>query len=177
MLRKYGVEHALQHPETHLQQQRAAYRFKRHRFGDRVVETQGFERYALLYLLRRGVHPNRVRVSSESVEPITYRYGRKTRRYHPDIELDDNKIIEVKSTWTLYGDYFKLNVSKAKARATIESGLEFRMLLVLIGPARKKYILVLPTEWIDWSRRRLQRFVAEHIASLLIGMNDGTVSR
>ena len=54
---------------------------------------------------------------------IEYKFNNKNHYYYPDIyTIDENKIIEVKSTWTMKTQYDK-NI--AKKNGCLELGFEF----------------------------------------------------
>ena len=77
--------------------------------GDRVVRVQGYEMFVIEELLHK-YRAEEILVSDE-IKPIPYGNG---KMYHPDILIkSENKIIEVKSSYTFRKDYLK-NMEKKK---------------------------------------------------------------
>ena len=71
-------------------------------------------------LFREGYDENNIITECDSIE---YEYNNKIHNYYPDIYIiDENKIIEVKSDWTMKTQYDK-NI--AKKNGCLESGFEF----------------------------------------------------
>lgn len=91
------ITNASQIREVHDKQQK--FRWKDYTFKDgSVVKIQGFEWMALNELEENGRTINEI--SFREMETYTCLTTGKQRRYFPDIRIDD-KIIEVKSKWTI----------------------------------------------------------------------------
>ena len=128
-MERYGVEHALQHKAFFYKAQSSGYRLYDYKLGRKTIQVQGYEPFALDYILSRGV-PARCIVAGRGsdIPSVPYRLDGKRRVYHPDIWLPDrNLIVEVKS----YGTYMKsLRVNLAKRRAAEKAGFRFMFLVM-----------------------------------------------
>ena len=134
---------------------------KKTKLNGKVYKLQGFEKKAVDYLVSKGANVKKLAVRVSDGKPtVHYRDGDKTRLYIPDFYYPPkNRIIEVKSIWTLAGkfkngvDMFRLN--KLKARACRKAGFDFCM-LVLNGDGSR---MVLPANWERMTRHQLYRAV------------------
>lgn len=101
-LEKYGVENPLQNPIILAKNQKAQKRLKPYIFkSGKIVLIQGYENIALDNLVKKFDEDDIV-VSYESHLRFQYQLDEKSRFYFPDILIKSiNKIIEVKSLWTL----------------------------------------------------------------------------
>lgn len=133
-------------------------------FGDRIVQVQGYENAALQYLEQ---HTNiktakLATCKAEGVPNIRYRYANKMRLYYPDFYYSPkNRLVEVKSIFTLLSvDYRK---TKAKAKACMSQGYEFKLLVVEINKKTKEFAFVykLPSNWLQMSRKDLLDFLCD----------------
>jgi hypothetical protein len=99
----YGVEHPLQSKELFHKQQKTTYSHKNFTFpSGRTVAVQGYEHFCIQQLLDEGVEEDDIRTGDATVPSIVYRHNDKNRYYHPDIFIvSQNRLIEVKSTWTI----------------------------------------------------------------------------
>ena len=79
-----------------------------------------------------------------TVPRIIYQFRGKTRAYFPDIMIDDNHIVEAKSTWTLYRSVQQLHIAQAKARECLAQGLKFNLILVIGRTNGKQIAHLLP---------------------------------
>jgi hypothetical protein len=124
--------------------------FQTVQLGTRKVRVQGYEPQALDWMLGKGVNPKEIHVFTEGRIPkISYVFKRKKRTYHPDILYGKN-IVEVKSIWTLLN---WLDVNKEKAKAVIQSGYDYRMIVV------GSQTVCLPTEWLKWNAKRIKDYL------------------
>ncbi len=108
-LQRYGVERPAQSEEFQAQNQHKAY--KRKEFvmpsGD-IRSVQGSEPFALRDLLGAGYVEDHIKTTRQDIPRIQYDCNGKQRYYFPDIFLPhENKLIEVKSTWTYKTDWDK----------------------------------------------------------------------
>ncbi len=108
-LQKYGAERPAQSQEFQAQNQHKAY--KRKEFvmpsGD-IRSVQGSEPFALRDLLGAGYVEDQIKTTRQDIPRIQYDCNGKQRYYFPDIFLPhENKLIEVKSTWTFKTDWDK----------------------------------------------------------------------
>lgn len=120
-LKKYGVEYLAHNPDIHNKQQN--YKFKEYAMpsGD-IRKIQGYENLALDELLNDHLEE----VISTKRFGIKYLFDGKEHYYYPDIVLEYNpkKIIEVKSSHTMYYKTFYLR-NLAKKSACLEQGYLF----------------------------------------------------
>jgi hypothetical protein len=176
MQAKYGVDHALQHPAFHRKQQSTAFSYRIYSVGSRKIRVQGFEDFALEYLLEdRNIHPDRIRASMDGTIPrIPYENGKILHHYFPDFMVDE-VVVEVKSTWTLLGNRNSLRVAKLKARASIALGHKFVMLVVLRGTKGRHHVLKLPKTWLEMKYKQLKLFV-DNRRIIFNVVNDSTIT-
>lgn len=104
------------------------------RINGRTYRLQGFEHHALRYMKERGANLSKLAFDVADGKPtVKYWDGDRTRLYIPDFYYaPKNRIIEVKSLWTLLGrfegnDMFAKN--KRKAKACKKQGFGFCMLV------------------------------------------------
>jgi hypothetical protein len=100
-LKKYGVENPAQNQEVMERTQKNAKRYKEFTMpSGAVVKVQGYEPYALAELLK-AYSEDQIKVERKNVPRIQYEVAGKKRYHFPDIFIPhENKIVEVKSTWT-----------------------------------------------------------------------------
>lgn len=122
--------------------------------GKTFSNVLGYEPHALRYLVQdRLVEARRIKTSK--LPRFRYRDSKgKLRHYVPDMLVDHDKIIEVKSIATLGcapGYPATLSNVKVKRLATIRAGYEFR-LLVFNGKGQR---LPVPADWHQQSTKEL----------------------
>ncbi len=131
-LAKYGVEHPSQNPEIFLKQVKSRHSVKLYTFpSGNTVNIQGFEWKALDKLLDEGYCENDIQLTDRPT--VKYFWSSldgfgddKWHIYHPDIVIPkENRIIEVKSTWTYNGRPHYYYQNKAKEKACINAGFRF----------------------------------------------------
>lgn len=89
--------------------------------GDEQVTVAGYERFVIPELLKKYQRED-IKIGFE-IKPIKYKFEGKTKNYHPDIFIvSENKIIEVKSSYTFKADKDK---NLAKQKACKEQGYDF----------------------------------------------------
>jgi hypothetical protein len=100
-LERYGVEHPSQNQEVMERTQKNAKKYKEFTMpSGTIVKVQGYEPYALRDLLNIYTE-DQIKVERKNVPRIKYADGEKTRYHFPDVFIPhENKIVEVKSTWT-----------------------------------------------------------------------------
>ena len=118
---RYGVNNVSQVPE--IAAKSFISRYKNFTFpSGKIVKYQGYEHLALQDLLKYGVEESNILTGIE-VPRIPYEFENVNRVYFPDIYIPtENKIIEVKSEYTLQRDEAK---NLAKRDATIAAGYDF----------------------------------------------------
>ena len=98
---------------------------------ERVV--QGYEPHALKILLNEGIEEDDI-LTGADVPTVEYEHDGKTHMYYPDILIkSQNRLIEVKSTFTLL---LELDINKAKQDASTRSGFDFDF-MVFAAPKAK----------------------------------------
>lgn len=121
LMDKYGVTHNMQHPPFLKKQQSTAFSTKSFTFpSGRVEQVQGYEPFALNYLLDCGYDEDDIIVGCEDVPKIRYTFEDKNRVYYPDVYLkSDNTLVEIKSPYTMALEPEKI---EAKIQASILEG-------------------------------------------------------
>jgi hypothetical protein len=103
-LSKYGVEHPAQNTEIMEKCSKNAYKRKEYKFpSGKIVMIQGAEHYALDEILQnKELDERNIIVGTSNVPEIWYEgIDGKRHRHFVDIFIpSQNKMIEVKSTWT-----------------------------------------------------------------------------
>lgn len=129
--RKYGTNHPMQNEEVFEKCMKNSRRFKEYKFpSGKIVKIQGFENLALDKLLET-YNENDLIVGTKEIKSligkIEYEFNGKTKTYHPDIYIvSENRIIEVKSTYTIKVD---LDKNKAKQKAVLNKGIDFEFMI------------------------------------------------
>ena len=102
---------------------RSRFKQKNYKFkSGNVVKIQGYENLALDILLKT-YNENDIITKSEEVPKIKYYFQGKNRVYYPDLFIPiENKIIEVKSTYTYN---IKIEQNLIKRDKTLKSGYNF----------------------------------------------------
>ena len=122
-LQKYGTEHPMQSKEVQERIQKNAMKHKDYKMpSGEIRKVQGFEPYALDELLKTYTE-DQIKTGRQNIPRIEYHDGVKKRYYFPDIYIPhENKIIEVKSTWT-----YKCTTDniELKGKACVDSGYAF----------------------------------------------------
>ncbi len=126
-LEKYGVEYALQNSEIAEKASKNAYKLKTFIFDSgEEIKVQGYEPLALKILVDNGYTFNNIITSRIEVPEIWYKKDTGTNhRYYCDIFIpSENRIIEVKSTWTYEKDKEDIPL---KHKACEKAGYEFEL--------------------------------------------------
>jgi hypothetical protein len=100
-LKKYGTKHSSQNLEVMEKTQKSSKRYKDYILSSgKIIRVQGYEPWALDELVKIYKEEDILTVRSD-VPQIKYEIEKKEKMYFPDIFIkSENKIIEVKSTWT-----------------------------------------------------------------------------
>ncbi len=124
-LEKYGVEYPMQNQEYMEKVQRNSKKYKEYKFpSGGIRNVQGYEPFALDILIKTYIEEE-ILTDREFVPNIPYIFNSKNCIYFPDIYIPkDNKIIEVKSTWTYKCKDDKI---KEKAEATRALGYKYEI--------------------------------------------------
>lgn len=110
-IERYGVEYNSQVAE--ISEKQHSYKFKEFVFpSGRIDKVQGYEPQVLSMLLSEGINEDDIITARGEVPAIWYYLDGKKARYFPDIYIkSQNKIVEVKSTWT-WEQYKSKNMAK-----------------------------------------------------------------
>ena len=97
--KKYGVEHPNQDPNILEKAQKKSWKQFTMPSGD-VRKVQGYEPFALTDLLKT-YNEDQIKTERKEVPRVSYEVDGKRKYHFPDIFIPhENKIVEVKSTWT-----------------------------------------------------------------------------
>lgn len=144
------------------------FRTYQHEFYGRVLTLQGYEKFALAYLVdKMGISPKDIVCECENdfgtTLGIRYKYAGKWRTYHPDAYVKSKRtVIEVKSIHTLGLRSNKKrgwSMTCAKARATRERG--YNMILMLMQNDGSR--IPMPKGWYDMKKADVVKAIAQHI--------------
>lgn len=130
MLKRYGVEHALQNKDSFDKMVTSSWRRKEYKLGKRTVTVQGYEPQALDWLIKNTyIKPEEIKCGRDKEVPvIPYKWEGKSRSYHPDIFVPRlNLVIEVKAVRTYVSD---LGRNLEKARSTKIQGYKYMFLVM-----------------------------------------------
>lgn len=110
-MERYGTIHPAQSPYVNCNTYKSkVYTTK----NGNVYSIQGYENIALDELMEKYPEENII-IGKSNVPKINYTFDNKSKVYYPDIYIPtENKIIEVKSTWT-YKVQVNRNITKANA--------------------------------------------------------------
>jgi DNA repair protein RadC len=103
-IKKYGVTHLMKKPEHLEQQLKNSFKFKNYILpSGKIIQIQGYEYIALNELIiNEKINESDIITGITNVPEILFFDKYNTERsHHPDIFIPkQNRIIEVKSTWT-----------------------------------------------------------------------------
>jgi len=130
----YGCPHPMQNSTVMDRAMKAAMKTKSISLpSGRVISVQGYEPFAINWLLENGYGEDDLVIENKSIEAaigrITYQNTKGTiSRYYPDIYIPiDNLIVEVKSDYTIKQNAI---VNKRKRDACIVAGLNFKFMII-----------------------------------------------
>jgi hypothetical protein len=125
-LERYGVEYPSQCQEIMEKAQKNAKKFKEYVFPSGITrKVQGYEPFALDELSRSGYNEEQIMTDRKDVPRIQYEVDNKKHFYFPDIFIPhENRIIEVKSTWTYK---CKTDNIQIKCDASINAGYVYEI--------------------------------------------------
>ncbi|MBC8146853.1 MAG: hypothetical protein H8E98_02575, partial [Bacteroidetes bacterium] len=127
-LEKYGVENPSQHPDIFYKGLKTRFTSRKYRLpSGKDIMLQGYEPFAMDILLEIYDESN-LFTAKNGVPEIWYEYKGKKHRYYPDIFIkSENKIIEVKSIYTMTIDRDKID---AKCKSVIDSGYDMEIWVI-----------------------------------------------
>jgi hypothetical protein len=124
-MNKYGVEHPAQNQQVMERTQNNAKKYKKFVMPSGVVRNvQGYEPFALKELLRL-YSEDQIKSDRKDVPRVQYEVSGKKHYHFPDIFIPhENKLVEVKSTWT-----YKCKISniQQKKKACQEQGYTYEI--------------------------------------------------
>lgn len=138
-MERYGCRNPMQNPEIFERCMKAGFKYKEFEFpSGRISPCQGYEHFALEYLLSRGIQEVDIFVGKEMGFQIPYFFQGQNRLYYPDIFIkSENLIVEVKSRYTLEKEMEK---NKAKMEACVSHGYKTQLLVFeRDGTLKNKY--------------------------------------
>lgn len=124
-IKRYGVENPSQNQEIQEKTQKNAKKFKEYKMpSGKIIKVQGYEPFALNELVKVYDEEDII-TERKQIPRIKYTSNNKSRYYFPDIYIkSENKIIEVKSTWTYK---CKTDNIKEKEEATKALGYDYEI--------------------------------------------------
>lgn len=126
-MKKYGVKHPMQHPSVFEKMVRSSYKTKTFVCpSGKEFLYQGYEHFCLSELMEKeGYSENDI--ATRGLPVIPYSFEGKDHVYFPDIYIQkENRLIEVKSEWTLKKDLEK-NYAKIRACKGLGFAIELRV--------------------------------------------------
>ena len=137
-LAKYGVEHPAQNLEIQAKSEKNSKKYKEYKMPSGIIKkVQGYEPFALDELIKSYTE-EQLKTDRKDVPHVEYIMEEKKHFYFPDIYIPhENKIIEVKSTWTFNK---KNDITMAKAKSCKEKGYCFE-LWIYDGKGGKQVII------------------------------------
>lgn len=135
---KYGYPSHMQNPEIAERCMKASYYRKEYVFPcGKLVSVQGYEPQALDILVDDGYTSDDLIVAETEVPEIWYNKDGKSHRYYCDIFIPkENKIIEVKSSWTVTMETGNVD---EKAQASKQEGFAYEI-WVFDGKGNRKIV-------------------------------------
>lgn len=132
ILSKFGVENAMQNKEVFSKNKKSNFRTKPYILpSGKIINIQGYEDKALNILLKE-YEENDIITNDTEIEKVIGKIWyldekNKKHRYFPDFfNIKENKIIEVKSTWTYK---INLNKNKLKEKSCQDAGFKFDFMI------------------------------------------------
>jgi hypothetical protein len=124
-LKIYGTEYPMQNQDFMEKVQNNAKKYKEYKFpSGNIRMIQGYEPFALDLLIKTYTEEE-IFTDRKFIPTIIYEFESKKCKYFPDIYIPkDNKIIEVKSTWTYK---CKLDKIQEKSLATKSQGYNYEI--------------------------------------------------
>lgn len=122
---KYGVENPMQNIDIQNKLQKNSKNFKEYVMPSGIIrKVQGYEPFALDILLQSYTE-DQLKTDRKDVPRIKYIVNEKDKYYFPDIYIPhENKIIEVKSKWTLN---LHKDIVNNKKQACIDQGYNYEI--------------------------------------------------
>jgi hypothetical protein len=120
-IKRYGVENPMQNTDILQKSQEGCKNAKKWKIytmpSGEIRKVQGYEPFALDILVKLYTE-DQIKTERKEVGRIKYEVDGKSRYYFPDIAIPhENKLIEVKSTWTITLDIDKITAKSEAAKA------------------------------------------------------------
>ena len=124
-IKKFGYPYAMQNPEVASKNRQSSFLRKSYEFpSGRVIYILGYEHFCINDLLDEGYCEYDIE-TTEDMPEIWYIFENQKHRYYPDIYIPcENKIIEIKSTYTFEKEE---EINMLKGKACIDEGYEFEI--------------------------------------------------
>lgn len=137
-LEKYGTEYPAQNEEVQEKIQKNSKKMKEYKMPSGTIrKVQGDEPFALDILIKTNTE-EQIKTDRKDIPRIKYKVDEKYKYYFPDIFIPhENKIIEVKSTWTYN---CKTDNIQEKANACKEQGYTYE---IWIFDGKKKRVKII----------------------------------
>lgn len=137
------------------------------RFLRRIIKVkgqefsvQGYEHHALRWMTKQLKIPVREIVGGSEVPIIRYTLDGIKRLHFPDFWIaSQNRIVEVKSVWTLCGRLYKWTQIKAKRKAALAAGYLYSV-LVFDGNGNR---IKLPDDWFAMTSKEIKQYFKTYI--------------
>ena len=157
MVDKYGVEHSMQHPEILSRALRTSYAVHKSEVNGRTIEYQGYELF-VLQRLEQKFGALSVKTQFEGIPMLQLDNG---TYYQPDLYVKPKKtLVEVKSTWTLYGNVGAggkaLKRNRLIQKSANTQGVKLRFVVAF---PKQKRVVMLPTDWYAWDKATLISYI------------------
>jgi len=121
LIKRYGVRHNMHVPEFFNKSIKNSFKLKHYKLpSGKTTQVQGYEPIALDELFENNYKEDDIITQYQGIE---YEFENNTHKYYADIYIkSENKIIEVKSDFTMEKEYDK---NMAKWEACVDLGYEF----------------------------------------------------
>ena len=127
------------------------------RQGTVFSNLMGYEPQALDYILENNLASVKEIKIGKDVPRIKYSYRNTSKTYFPDMYIPtQNRIIEVKSIWTLIMSGYVFKQIKAKRQATVLDGFRFSLLVMDRRGDRVK----LPPNWYEMTFSAMKNYLS-----------------
>lgn len=125
--------------------------------GRKRFSLQGYEPQAIQWILRcKLAKASELVTGVRNVPRILYRLKGRQHYHYPDIWIpSQNRLVEVKSRYTLLGKEHYFKMTAAKCRAAKRAGYQYVLLLMDAEGRRTK----LPKEWHTMSYSKIKAIV------------------
>jgi hypothetical protein len=138
-IERYGVPNAMQNPDIVSKAINSSFKMKNYTFpSGHIIQIQGYEHFALDELVKDGYTEEDIVTGIKNVPNIWYEDSEGVKHVHyPDIWISsENRLIEVKSTWT-----FKIKKDNVTEKQKMAQELGYRYEIWVYTEKGKKEII------------------------------------